>query len=218
MAVGLCWLPLRHPYARPSSSTLPGHDTPNPSTHGQQLDPGCIDHPVAPPLSPEHDGSNWGQDTSQPRALWAASDRCRSSITPTAPNTVTTPPAARGLGAHPWSYNPQAPSFFLESSEQDVCPSPGSPTHRPTCHRGYHHRYTPSTETDLCGSRRYSVDPGFVSLLLKTGHPTLHTLSPPSPPGAASRDSVSRNAAKLLWTHVLTQMPMRGQLSNHSPT
>ena len=41
---GLCWLPLRHPHARPSSSTIPGHDAPNPSTHGQQLD-----HPVAPP-------------------------------------------------------------------------------------------------------------------------------------------------------------------------
>ena len=35
--------------ARPSSSTLLGHNAPNPSIHGQQLDPGCVDHPVAPP-------------------------------------------------------------------------------------------------------------------------------------------------------------------------
>ena len=30
--------------------------------------------------------------------------------------------------------------------------------------------------------------------------------------------SVSRNAAKLLWTRMLTQVPMRGQPSDHSPT
>ena len=173
--------------ARPSSSTLLGHDAPNPSIHGQQLDPGCVDHPVAPPLAPEHDGSNWGKT---PRSQVPSGPAAIDTITATAPNAVTTPPPpARGLGGHPWSYSPL---FLLESSEQHVCPSPGSPTPRwSTVPRAI----VVTTTDKLPPPKRTHVGATTIlwtrvncSPLLKTGHPTLHTLSPPSPPGAASRE------------------------------
>ena len=161
MAVGLCWLPLRHPHARPSSSTLPGHDTPNPSTHSQQPDPGCVDHPVAPHCHPNTMVQTGGKT---PRSQVPSGPAAIDTITPTAPNAVTTPPPPCGLGGHPWSYNASSLVFFWESAKQQVCPSPGyqhqggAPSHVPC---GYHHRYTRSTETDPCGSRHYSVDPRF---------------------------------------------------------
>ena len=203
--------------ARPSSSTLLGHDTPNPSIHGQQLDPGCVDHPVAPPLAPEHDGSNWGKT---PRSQVPSGPAAIDTITATAPNAVTTPPPpARGLGGHPWSYNPL---FLLESSEQHVCPSPGSPTPRwSTVPRAI----VVTTTDKLPPPKRTHV--GATTILW-----TRVNCSPPVEDGASHSPhavptlstrcgitrSVSRNAAKLLWTRMLTQMPMRGQPSDHSPT
>ena len=178
---GLCWLPLRHPHARPSSSTIPGHDAPNPSTHGQQLD-----HPVAPPLSPEHDGSNWGQDTSQPGALWAGSDRYDNPHCPKCRHDATTCPWVRGSPLELQCFF----SCFFGECKTTCLPSPGyqhqggAPSHMPS--------WLPPPLHSLHRNGpmwfRNSVDPRFFPPLLKTGHPTLHTLSPPSPTGAASRE------------------------------
>ena len=123
---------------RPSSSTLLGHDAPNPSIHGQQLDPGCVDHPVAP-LAPEHDGSNWGQDTSQPGALWAGSDRHDNRDCPKCRHDATT--------TCPWVRGPPLelqPAFFIGEFRTTCLPlsrvTNAKVEHRPTCHRGYYHR------------------------------------------------------------------------------
>ena len=78
---------------------------------------------------------------------------------------------------------------FLESAKQHVCPSPGyqhqggAPSHMPS--------WLPPTLHSLHRNGpmwfQSSVDPRFFSPILKTGHPTLHTLSPPSPSGAGHR-------------------------------
>ena len=139
---GLCWLPLRHPHARPSSSTIPGHDAPNPSTHGQQLDPGCVDHPVAPPLPHCHPNTMVQTGGKTPRSQVPSGPAAIDTITPTAPNAVTTPPPARGLGGRPWSYN--ASSCFFGECKTTCLPlsrvTDAKVEHRPTCHRGYYHR------------------------------------------------------------------------------
>ena len=126
-----------------------------------------------------------------PRSQVPSGPAAIDTITPTAPNAVTTPPPARGLGVHPWSYNASS-LVFLESAKQHVCPSPGyqhqggAPSHMPS--------WLPPPLHSLHRNGpmwfRNSVDPRSPPLL-KTGHPTLHTLSPPSPPsppGAASRE------------------------------
>ena len=60
----------------------------------------------------------------------------------------------------------------------------------------------PTIETDPCGHHQYPVKRANFFPLSKRACP---------PPGAAW------NAAKLLWTRVLTQMPMWDQPSAHSP-
>ena len=99
-----------------------------------------------------------------------------------------------GVRGPPLKLQPSG-SFFCSGEFRTTCLPLSRVTntkveHRSTCHRGYHHRYTLTTETDPCGPP-YSVDPRFFSPLLKTGHPTLHTLSPPSP---VITRSVSRKA------------------------
>ena len=181
---GLCWLPLRHPHARPSSSTIPGHDAPNPST-------GPTASSLITPLPPHcHPNTMVQTGGKAPRSQVPSGPAAIDTTTATAPNAVTTPPPpARGLGGHPWSYSPL---FLLESSEQHVCPSPGSPTPRwSTVPRAI----VVTTTDKLPPPKRTHVGATTIlwtrvncSPLLKTGHPTLHTLSPPSPPGAASRE------------------------------
>lgn len=191
MAVGLCWLPLRHPHARPSSSTLPGHDTPNPSTHSQQPDPGCVDHPVAPPLSPEHDGSNWGQDTSQPGALWAGSDRYDNPHCPKCRHDATTCPWVRGP---PLELQCFFSCFFGRVQNNKFAPLQGTNTkveHRPTCH-------VVTTTVTLAPPKRTHVGPATILWTPDSPPPiedgsshsphAVPVQSPPSPPGAASRE------------------------------
>ena len=52
MAVGLCWLPLRHPHARPSSSTLPGHDAPTPVPTASSWTQDALITPLPPHCHP----------------------------------------------------------------------------------------------------------------------------------------------------------------------
>ena len=107
--------------------------------------------PLPPPLSPEHDGSNWGQDTSQPGALWAGSDRYDNPHCPKCRHDATTCPWVRGSPLELQCFF----LFFWRVQNNMFAPLQGTNTkveHRPTCHRGYHHRYTRSTETDPCGS------------------------------------------------------------------
>ena len=126
--------------ARPSSSTLPGHDAPNPSTHGQQLDPGCVDHPVAPPtvtrtrwfkLGARHLAARCplGWQRSMPELDNPRCSKCR--------HDAATCPGVRGP---PLELQPSRFFFFhfflLSTSERKKhkkthdCPSPGSPTPR----------------------------------------------------------------------------------------
>ena len=181
MAVGLCWLPLRHPHARPSSSTLPGHDTPNPSTHSQQPDPGCVDHPVAPHCHPNTMVQTGGKT---PRSQVPSGPAAIDTITPTAPNAVTTPPPARGLGGHPWSYNASSLVFFLGECKTTSLPLSRVPT--PRCSTVPRAMWLPPPLHSLHRNGPMWVPPLFCGPpipppLLKTGHPTLHTLSLYSP-------------------------------------
>ena len=189
------------------------------------------------PLTPVSTASSWTQDAlitplpphchpntmvqtggKTPRSQVPSGPAAIDTITPTAPNAVTTPPPARGLGVPPWSYNASS-LVFLESAKQHVCPLQGTNTkveHRPTCHRGYHHRYTRSTETDPCGSEILWTPDSPPPIEDGSSH-SPHAV-PTLPTRCGITRSVSRNAAKLLWTCMLTQMPMRGQPSDHSPT
>ena len=192
MAVGLCWLPLRHPHARPSSSTLPGHDTPNPSTHSQQPDPGCVDHPVAPHCHPNTMVQTGGKT---PRSQVPSGPAAIDTITPTAPNAVTTPPPARGLGGHPWSYNASSLVFFFGRVQNNkFAPLQGTNTkvqHRPTCH-------VVTTTVTLAPPKRTHVGPATILWTPDSPPPiedgsshsphAVPVQSPPSPPGAASRE------------------------------
>ena len=94
--------------------------------------------PLPPPLSPEHDGSNWGQDTSQPGALWAGSDRYDNPHCPKCRHDATTCPWVRGPPLE------LQPAFFIGEFRTTCLPlsrvTNAKVEHRPTCHRGYYHR------------------------------------------------------------------------------
>ena len=169
----------------PHSSTVPGHDAPDSCAHGQQHD-----HSVAPPpVTRIKTRIRWFKLGARHFAA-----RCPpvtagvDTTTTTVRKVVTTPPPARGSGGHPWRHH--ASSCFFRRVQNDMfAPLQG------TKHKIGAPSRTPSWLPPPLHSLhrngpmwfRNSVDPRSPPLL-KTGHPTLHTLSPPSPPGAASRE------------------------------
>lgn len=217
MAVGLCWLPLRHPLHAPAPALYWGMMPLTPVSTASSWTQDALITPLPPHWHPNTMVQTGGKT---PRSQVPSGPAAIDTTTATAPNAVTTPPPpARGLGGHPWSYNPL---FLLESSEQHVCPSPGSPTPRwSTVPRAI----VVTTTDKLPPPKRTHVGAATILWTRVNCFPPVEdgaSHSPHAVPTLPTRcgitRSVSRNAAKLLWTRMLTQMPMRGQPSDHSPT
>ena len=152
-----------------------------------------------------------------PRSQVPSGPAAIDTITPTAPNAVTTPPPARGLGGRPWSYN--ASSCFFGECKITCLPLSRVPTPRWST---VPHAIVVTTTVTLAPPKRTHVVPKFCGPPIPPPIEDGSSHSPHAVPTLPTRcgitRSVSRNAAKLLWTCMLTQMPMRGQPSDHSPT
>ena len=143
------------------------------------------------------------------------------TTTTTVRKVVTTPPPARGSGGHPWRHH--ASSCFFRRVQNDMF-APlqgtkhkiGAPSRTPS--------WLPPPLHPLHRNGpmwfRNSVDPRFPPPIEDGSSHSPHAVPtlPTLPTRCGITRSVSRNAAKLLWTCMLTQMPMRGQPSDHSPT
>ena len=139
MAVGLCWLPLRHPLHAPAPALYWGMMPLTPVSTASSWTQDALITPLPPHCHPNTMVQTGGKT---PRSQVPSGPAAIDTITPTAPNAVTTPPPARGLGGHPWSYN--ASSCFFGECKTTCLPlsrvTNAKVEHRPTRHRGYYHR------------------------------------------------------------------------------